>query len=786
MTAFKKGGSDLIRSHWSLLPSRCGEGRTQSRMKSLKSQRRVVLVLAVIVSMPLACKSGLPIRASKAEIFCAGLGKVYGLAFDGEGKLFAAGTEGEHGVVWTISPDGLKQIFAELKDAGDVLSEAGLAGHSRTPANLAVDGCGNVWVTSSSHGAGFVVAPDRTATKFYVNRYLSMSVKADVRYPQGVAWDKEQKKLYLITSGPTSAFTIDNKSFITTLTASTAPGVYAEEMINVADSGGRQVRAFENRGVLLEGKGNALLVGPDSVLYFLGEDAPYALNSSGHLDRFGEPFQGQTLWGGAADNQGHIYLSANTSAYDPLRDGEGKGTVWRLDSKGERIAYVEGVKEPMGLAFNNGFLYIANRAEGNILRVPAGKAGTTAREKPVGRFTSMPPTLTRRQDSPESSLFPTGATRESSPLAPDTQVAAPTERPGTQLNGGLLLQRLQPAGKGRHKVAIYELRQGWSEPRKATDPGLATSAVTDEILAVSPNRRYLVFAPHHLLDTQTGRSSLLQTPGITDVDPNYRIYRAAFSPDGRRLAYGLAHPSYGLFVLDLPANQAVLVYRSECAEYLGGRVCEERGNPSWIDSSTLIFAHHKGLAFSYKYGSEDDPSSLNHVSVMTNRGQTILSKASPVNEDYRAVGGTVFRHFKDGMIASAWLDGAALRMGKLQPHEFPGWSDFSGPAVPTVSPDGRRILWIGDSRDNRWRLIDVRRGRETILGTQYVPYLYGHPNTFDEGCLWSPDQTTVACLFQDESEQESLILIPLSEEGNEIIFTEKQHGRHWKLLNWRP
>jgi len=38
------------------------------------------------------------------------------------------------------------------------------------------------------------------------------------------------------------------------------------------------------------------------------------------------------------------------------------------------VVYVEGVAAPLGLAFRNGFLYIADRATGRILKVPAGKA----------------------------------------------------------------------------------------------------------------------------------------------------------------------------------------------------------------------------------------------------------------------------------------------------------------------------------------------------------------------------------------------------------------------------
>lgn len=358
-------------------------------MQPKKSYQPFLLALSLLVCVSLACRLGaasvkLPIQAAKAEVFASGLGQVYGLAFDEAGNLFATSTYQERGVVWKIAPDGAREIFAEPKDEGDVLSLSGMANHSLQLANLAVDEYGQVWVTSGLNGAGFVITPDGAATKFFVNTRIS--VMLDGRYPQGVAWDPHGHQLYLITSGPTGSFDYDHENFITTLNASAAAGAHAAEMIEVTDSGGRAVKAIPNTGIsLAEENGNGLLVSPEGTLYFLGEKALYEVQADGSLEAVGETFSGQVLWGGAADNQGYFYVSSNTPAYDPQKDEAGEGTVWRLDSKGERIPYVEGLASPMGLAFYNGALYIADRADGRIVRVPAGEAGTSTQGKPAAQ-----------------------------------------------------------------------------------------------------------------------------------------------------------------------------------------------------------------------------------------------------------------------------------------------------------------------------------------------------------------------------------------------------------------
>jgi len=61
-----------------------------------------------------------------------------------------------------------------------------------------------------------------------------------------------------------------------------------------------KVKAVKNAGLPLDKNGNGLMVGPNSVLYLIGQDALYEVRSDGDLTQFGETFAEQVLWGGAA------------------------------------------------------------------------------------------------------------------------------------------------------------------------------------------------------------------------------------------------------------------------------------------------------------------------------------------------------------------------------------------------------------------------------------------------------------------------------------------------------
>jgi hypothetical protein len=372
----------------------------------------------------------------------------------------------------------------------------------------------------------------------------------------------------------------------------------------------------------------------------------------------------------------------------------------------------------------------------------------------------------------------------------EVRVVTPTLLPITKkshpsLIGKLILQRLGTNSKGEYTSSgLFELQGGWSEPRKLTDPGFDQSAITGKIIAVSADQRYIVFGPHFLLNTETGTTAPVPYTDKTSLD--YGVRAAAFSPDRHYLAYTV-YPNYTLMVMELISNTVGQIYQSSCAEYqLGGVRCTELGDPSWIDSNTLIFAHRQGLSFSFQLGSNDDPNTLNHITVMTKQGDVILSAESPPNDDYRAIGDVVFRYY-NGEYVDAWLDKKDLSNGVYQPHSLCGSDeacDIRG-RLSTVSRDGRHIL---SSDEFPSRMIEVRTGHTTDFGTRYVSEC-GRITS----CLWSPDETQLACLELDFlyagkdacKEQDKLLLIPLSKDLGGIVFTGEEHIR-WGLFDWQP
>jgi WD40 repeat protein len=343
------------------------------------------------------------------------------------------------------------------------------------------------------------------------------------------------------------------------------------------------------------------------------------------------------------------------------------------------------------------------------------------------------------------------------------------------LTGKLLLQRVGTDSEGQSiSLGLFELQGGWREPRELTDPGFDQSAITGTIIAVSPDQRYIVFRPHFMLDTENGTTAPI--PDTVGTSLVYQIGAAAFSPDGRYLAYIADRV---LSVMELTSNTARQIYQSKCTEYIyGGFQCSYLGDPSWIDSNTLVFAHRKGLPFTFVQGSEEDPNTPNHITVMTYQGDVILSAESPAYRDYRAIGNVVLRYYNKEWV-DAWLDGTDLGNGVYQPHNLCGSTDSCSRlgSLETASRDGRYIL---SSDDSQWRIIEVRTGHETDLGTRHQPSC-----SYFTKCLWSPDETQLACLDWDACNvRQTLYLIPLSKESGRILYTEEHHN--WEIFDWRP
>jgi len=340
--------------------------------RSLGSLIGLMLIASVLLGCGLFDRlarpsASAPVASAGAsvEAFATDLGKVYGLAFDGDGNLLATGTQGSKSVVWKLDSRGAKSIVAEISDPPDVLAALGISNHSQYLANLAVDGQGNIWITSLHHGACFVVSQDGQVTKVYLNSAMSISIREDTHfYPQGVAWDGKARKLYIITSGPQSAFAPGTDVYH----LRTLSGNPDQDVREIKDTGNHAVKVMDNDGILLKEPGNGLLAN-NSAVYFIGQKALYAVSADGKLKMFGEEAKDMTLWGGAADDRGNIYLAANGKDYDPTSSPQAKGVIFKLDSQGKANVFLKDTTQPLGLAVRGGYLYIADRATGNILKV---------------------------------------------------------------------------------------------------------------------------------------------------------------------------------------------------------------------------------------------------------------------------------------------------------------------------------------------------------------------------------------------------------------------------------
>lgn len=327
----------------------------------------LALTVLMLVSLMCGCISSPELRTEEEqiseadiEIFSSGLGKVYGLAFDEEGNLFATGTSGDKSVLWKIYPNGEKVIFAEIKDHGDILSDVGIACHSGHLANLAVDGIGNIWITSLQNGACFVVERDKEYSKIYLNSKLTIFAHEDFFYLQGVTWDSNTNKLFLITCGPESEFSSISTYHIT--------NVRENQVHQTRDSSGNIVKFVRNDGFLIQENGVGLFM-RDSALYFIGQNALYEVQAEGNLNIVGDELKKYTLWGGTADNMGNIYLSANSKGYDPKDGTKDEGLVLKMDREGEYSVIIRDIAQPLGMTFRDGYLYIADRSTGNVLKV---------------------------------------------------------------------------------------------------------------------------------------------------------------------------------------------------------------------------------------------------------------------------------------------------------------------------------------------------------------------------------------------------------------------------------
>jgi len=342
------------------------------------------------------------------------------------------------------------------------------------------------------------------------------------------------------------------------------------------------------------------------------------------------------------------------------------------------------------------------------------------------------------------------------------KIPMPTLMPtqSVAFQGRLLLERFLKQGNKLESAGIYEFSSGMGEPVESTLPR------PDKPIAISPDGRYAVVLPHHLKDTQTGEISPLPMDAF-HKDPDATV-SADFSPDREHLAFSVFSKTEtpALFILELASNSSNLIFYGACADYTSGRICDYLGKPLWLDPDTFLFCFHTGGMPTVIDDNTDDPRNPNRLTVMSQEGSEILTldeSDTRIPWDYDMAGKTIF--FKTS--GSVWLDADELADGSFKPHSLP-----SGILFGTISPDGRYILQPGQP----WQLIEVRTNKRSDLGTST-----SFPVTAFNDCLWSTDQTRIAC-----GGYSFVVVVPISEAPGGVVFTWIYEEETWRLLDWLP
>jgi hypothetical protein len=294
----------------------------------------------------------------------SGLGDVYGLDFDKDGNLFAVGSDDRGAVLWKILPGGKKEIYARVKDPVDVLWLSGMSSHSKYLTQMAIDDKGNAWIASSLYGAGFIISADtRKMIKLYLNMDYSL-VEDSEPDPYGVAWDGIQKRILLVTNGPADQYGIEQIHHIHSIHFNSLTNDYEGLYTGSNDS----IYFTGNDGVKIPFMGRGLMTSEHFPVLFIGENCVYKVSDDGDFSKIGDKLEAESLWSGVSDQKGNMYLTANDKDYEPGK-GNSEGCIYRLTPEGKYKILTKEIKEPLGIAINEGSIYISDRSKGRIVKM---------------------------------------------------------------------------------------------------------------------------------------------------------------------------------------------------------------------------------------------------------------------------------------------------------------------------------------------------------------------------------------------------------------------------------
>jgi sugar lactone lactonase YvrE len=295
------------------------------------------------------------------EVYFMGLGGGYGLAFGHDNVLYATGRNDNKPVLWKITATKAKEVHAIL-DYGDpmVALMAPSGGHET---NIVVDGEENVWISGRMNGQCYVVSKKQDVRAIYLNQHISVPFQFREEDTKGIAWDEDDGKLYVITSGPSSTYATDAIRHLTTLTPSA--GKFANELNTERNGWDKPPLFINNKGILIEQTGIALVKAKGSPLFLIGHDRVFVLQSNGKAEPFGKAFDGMRLYGAAADQSGNLFVSANSN----INPDNGRGAIYKLDESGNKTLFLEDFGKPLGVNWHDGYLYFMEYMGDQILRM---------------------------------------------------------------------------------------------------------------------------------------------------------------------------------------------------------------------------------------------------------------------------------------------------------------------------------------------------------------------------------------------------------------------------------
>jgi sugar lactone lactonase YvrE len=311
-----------------------------------------------------------------------------GVAVDSSGNVYVADSAGK--LIRKITPDGVVTTLAGSGDAGHV-DGLGSAASFSSPAGVAVDSSGNVYVADWPNNLIRKIAPDGVVTtlagsgqKGHAN---GQGNAASFKWPAGVAVDSSGN-VYVSDSANNLIRKITPNAVVTTLAGSGDAG-HVDGLGSAAsfnDPAGVAVDSLGN--VYVSDTNNNLIrkIAPDGVVTTLAGSG-----QKGHADGHGSA---ASFWGPhgiAADSSGNVYVGdfANNLIRKIAPDGVvtsfagSTAAGGRADGRGSEASF----NGPGGVAVDSsGNVYVTDGGNNLIRKItPDGGVATLAGSGSIGR-----------------------------------------------------------------------------------------------------------------------------------------------------------------------------------------------------------------------------------------------------------------------------------------------------------------------------------------------------------------------------------------------------------------